>query len=377
MSIVTSEFLRELEKYCLTQMVPYLEEDDESEQFRAELYQGLADLGVAGLTTSEEFGGLQACVFDLCQVLETVAKYSVSYAVTLSVSTMVQSLIDDYGTPEQKKRFLAPLAAGSIGSFCLSESHSGSDAGAMKSTAKPQGSDYILNGSKMWITSAGVSSTYLIMARTGTKDDEKNGVSAFIVPADQDGLVIGKKEKKMGWRSSPTCEVLLQQCRVSQENRLGPEGQGLKQALAALDKGRITIGAIAVGLAESALSETMRYTQEREQFGQSIFSFQGNQFLLAELATELQAARLLVHQAARLYDEGRADRKLSSMAKLKATEVAMELTTQAVQLHGGVGYTKEYPVERFMRDAKVLQIVEGTNQIQKIVIAQQLKKEYS
>ena len=262
-----------------------------------------------------------------------------------------------------------------IGAFALSESHSGSDAAGLKTTAKKVEGGYILNGTKMWITSGGIAKTYIVMARTG--EEGAKGISAFIMRDGMEGFSYGKKEKKMGWKVSPTRELVFENCFVPEENLLREEGFGFKVAMAALDKGRITIGSIATGLAQRALDEAVKYSLERKQFNRAIFDFQGLQFMMADMATDVESSRLLVTEAAKLYDAGTPNQKLACMAKLKATDTAMKVTTDAVQIFGGVGYTTEYPVERFMRDAKVLQIVEGTNQIQKVVIARSLKKEYS
>ena len=369
------EMKGQLEKFRLTKIEPTLESDDHDERFRLDIYQELGALGFAGITLPEEFGGMDLSVADQCVALAELAKSSVSYAVTLSVSMMVQSIINSFGTTAQKEKYLPKLTSGAeIASFCLSESSAGSDAASLKTTAKKVAGGYLLNGAKMWITSAGLSSTYLVMARTGGAGSK--GVSAFIVESDFAGFSVGKKERKMGWKVSPTCEVLLKDCFVPEENLVGLEGEGFKVAMSGLDKGRITIGSIAVGVAQRALDESVKYSLSREQFGHAIFEFQGLQFMMADMATEVEAARLLVSRAAELFDAGKSDSKLASMAKLKATDVAMKVSTDAVQILGGVGYTSEYPVERLMRDAKVLQIVEGTNQVQRVVIARKLKSEY-
>lgn len=372
---ILKDVVEQVKKYCLEKIEPTAEADDESSTFRKELYTGLGELGVAGMTIPDEFGGADLGIVELCGVLEEIAKYSVSYSVTLSVSTMVQNIINAFGTSEQKKKFLPELTSGQeIGSFCLSESGSGSDAAALKTKARLNGDHYVLNGTKMWITSAGVAKYYLVMARTG--DESSKGISAFVVPADAPGLSFGKKERKMGWKVSPTREVILENCQVPKENILGQEGEGFKVALSGLDKGRITIASIANGLAQRALDEAVKYSLERKQFKQQIFDFQGIQFMLADMATELEASKALVEKASRQFDSQNYNPMLASMAKLKATDMAMKVTTDAVQILGGVGYTAEFPVERCMRDAKVLQIVEGTNQIQKVVIARALKKDF-
>lgn len=370
-----TELKNSLERFRLDHIEPHAEHDDAEENFRMDVFRGLGELGVCGMTVDENYGGLGLGYTDLCIALEEIAKSSVSYAVTVSVSLMVQGIIQKFGNEEQKKKYLPDLTSGQeIGAFCLSESSSGSDAKSLKTTAKKVEGGYILNGAKMWITSGGIAKTYVVMARTG--EEGAKGVSAFIVQDGAEGLSFGKKEKKMGWKVSPTREVLFQNCFVPEENLLLGEGQGFKVALGGLDAGRITIGSIAVGLSDRAVSESVKYSLERQQFDQPIFDFQGLQFMISDMACEMEASRLLVMKAAELLDAGKINSKLCSMAKLKATDVAMKVTTDAVQVHGGVGYTTEYPVERMMRDAKVLQIVEGTNQIQRLVIARHLKKEF-
>jgi len=378
MSELKNEIKTQLEKYCTHKMDPFIEEDEKALNFRNETYQGIGELGFCGITTSEEFGGAGLKYDDLCTVLSTIAEHSVSYAVTLSVSCMVQSILQEFGNLEQKKKYLPELASGKeIGSFALSESYSGSDAASLKATAKETDQGFILNGSKMWITSAGISKTYIVMARTGKEDSGSKGISAFIVTDGMEGFSIGKKEDKMGWKTSPTREIIFDNCLVPKENLLSEIGMGFKIALSALNRGRITIGSIGVGLSRKALEVATKYALTREQFSQPIFNFQGLQFMLSDMATEIEAADMLVQRACSDFDQGIVNIKLSAMAKMKATDVAMKVTTDAVQVLGGVGYTSEYPTERFMRDAKVLQIVEGTNQIQKLVIARELKKEYS
>lgn len=369
--------LREtVKKFALKNIQPFVEEDDENQHFRMDVYQALGELGLCGMMNSTEYGGAELNCYLFSSVLEELAKVSVSYAVTLSVSAMTQSIIEKFGTVEQKKQYLPNLISGKeIGAFALSESHAGSDPSNMKLTAKVQGDQYILNGNKMWITSGGIASTYVVFAKTNSNDPKKI-MSAFIVEQDTANFTFGKKEKKMGWKASPTRELIFNQCSITQKQLLAQEGDGHKIALSALNRGRVTIAAIALGLADSALEKAIRYTLERQQFGQSVYDFQGLQFMLAEDATEIEASRALVYRAASMFDDNTITPAMSSMAKLKATDVAMQVTTNAVQAHGGVGYTKEYDVERYMRDAKVLQIVEGTNQIQKVVIGRELKKMY-
>jgi alkylation response protein AidB-like acyl-CoA dehydrogenase len=374
------ELKNQLEKYRLQKIEPHMEHDDETETFRMDIFNELGSLGFTGMTLPEEFGGMGLTYEDFSIALCEIAKSSVSYAVTISVSSMVQAILNEFGNVDQKKKYLPALTSGTeIGAFCLSESGAGSDAAALITTAKKSNQNgidgYVLNGSKIWITSGGIAKTYIVMARTGAEGGK--GVSAFIVRDGTAGFSYGKKEKKMGWRISPTRELIFHNCFIPAENLLTNEGEGFKIAMAALEKGRFTIGAIAVGCAERALDESVRYALTRQQFKQAIFDFQGLQFMMADMATEIECSRLLVLQSARDYDNKTPNAKLACMAKLKATDTAMKVTTDAVQILGGVGYTREYPVERFMRDAKVLQIVEGTNQIQRVVIARNLKKEYT
>jgi len=370
------ELKNQLERFRTDKIEPTVEHDDRDENFKMEIFRELGQLGFCGMTLPEEYGGAGLKYQDFCIALSEIAKSSVSYAATISVSTMVQAIINEYGNEEQKKKYLPELTSGQeIGAFCLSESSSGSDAASLKTTAKKVDGGYVLNGSKMWITSGGIAKTYIVMARTG--EEGHKGISSFIVQDGMEGFSYGKKESKMGWRVSPTRELIFENCFVPEENLLCEEGIGFKIAMSALDKGRITIGSIAVGLSQRALDESIKYSLERKQFKQSIFDFQGLQFMMAEMATETEASRLMVEQAAMYYDLGTPNQKLASMAKLKSTDTAMRVSTDAVQILGGVGYTSEYPVERLMRDAKVLQILEGTNQIQKVVIARSLKKEYS
>ncbi len=375
MNDLQKELTTSLAKFCKDSIEPHMEADDHDGKFRMEIFKGLGDFGVAGVTLPTEFGGAGLSYLDYVYVLEEIAKTSVPYAVTISVSSMVQTIINEYGNKTQKEKYLPALTSGAeIGAFALSESHAGSDAGALKTTAKKVDGGYHLNGTKMWITSGGVAKTYIVMARTGGEGSK--GVSAFIVRDGMKGFSYGKAEKKMGWKTSSTRELVFDQCFVPTENLLLDEGKGFNVAMGGLDRGRVAIGAIGVGCSQRALDEAVRYALNRHQFKQAIFDFQGLQFMLSDMALETEASRLLVLKAAESIDAESTNSKLCSMAKLKATDTAMKVTTDAVQVLGGVGYTSEFPVERFMRDAKVLQIVEGTNQIQRMVIARHLKKEY-
>ncbi len=309
--------------------------------------------------------------------MEELSRVDASVGVTLSAHVSLASWpIWKFGTEEQKARFLRPLATGEkIGAYCLTEPGSGSDAAGMRTTALRDGDSYVLNGSKVFITNGDVGDIYIVFALTDPKAEKRHrGISAFIVEKGTPGFRMGKKESKLGIRSSTTYEVIFEDCRVPAENLLGREGEGFKIAMMTLDGGRNGIAAQAVGIAQGAFEAALAYAKERKQFGKPIAEQQAIQFMLADMATKIEAARLLTYQAAWLEDNGLPYGKASAMAKLFAGDVAMEVTIDAVQIFGGYGYTKEYPVERFMRDAKITQIYEGTNEIQRLVIANHLLK---
>lgn len=355
-----------------------LKEDDEVERFRPEYIQQLGEAGLCGIPTSEEFDGLGQGYFEYALALEEIAKVSPSYAVSVAVSGLPQVILQEFGTDKQKKEWITGLAQGQyIGGFALSEPDSGSDAGSLMTVAEYDSSSdtYRLNGRKFWITHGGYADIYIVMARTGGPGPK--GVSAFIVSKGTKGLSFGKKEEKMGLRASPTAEMILEDAVIPASNLIGVEGQGFTVAMRALDSGRITIAASALGIAQASLDESAEYACVRKQFNKAIIQFQGVGFMLADMAINIEQARLLVHKAALLKDAGKPFSQLAAMAKCSATDTAMKVTTDAVQVYGGYGYTREYNVERHMRDAKVMQIVEGTNQIQRLVIAKNLRKQYS
>ena len=353
-----------------------LKEDDEAERFRPEYLRALGEVGLCGIATAEEHGGLGLGYLEYAMVLEEIGAVSASYAVSVAVTGLPQIILSQHGSDAQKAEWLPGLASGELlGGFALSEPEAGSDAAALQTTAVRDGDEYVLNGTKFWITHGGYADVYIVMARTGGKG--ARGVSAFVLPGTIDGLTFGKKEEKMGMRASPTVELVLENVRLPASARVGGEGQGFSVAMQALDGGRITIGAISVGLARAALEVAGPYACQRTAFRKPIIDFQGVGFQLADMATRIEAARLLVHKAAMLKDAGRSYSTIASMAKCVATDAAMSVTTDAVQVLGGYGYTREYPVERYMRDAKVMQIVEGTNQVQRLIIARQLKRRWS
>jgi alkylation response protein AidB-like acyl-CoA dehydrogenase len=354
---------------------PTVKEDDEREHFRPEIFHQLGAAGLCGVPTAEAWGGLGLGYVEYVLVLEEIAKVAPSWAVCVAVNGLPQIILSTFGNDAQRQRLLPGLAAGELlGAFALSEPGSGSDAASLRTTAVRDGGDYVLNGTKFWITHGGYADVYVVMARTGGPGPK--GVSAFLVEKGTPGLGYGKKEEKMGLRASPTVELVLENCRVPVENRLGAEGEGFRVAMSALDSGRITIAATSIGLAQAALDCAAAYACQRRQFDTAIIDFQGVGFMLADMAARVESARLLVHKAAWLRDHQQPYAHIAAMAKCVATDAAMAVSTDAVQVLGGYGYTREYPVERLMRDAKVMQIVEGTNQVQRVVIARHLKRSY-
>ncbi|MBO8167733.1 MAG: acyl-CoA dehydrogenase [Thermoanaerobacteraceae bacterium] len=370
------EMLRDMVRnFAENEVAPGAAERDEKEQFDRSLFNAMAELGLTGIPFPEEYGGAGSDYISYAIAVEELSRVCASTGVTLSAHVSLCSWpIYAYGTEEQKKKYLTPLAKGEkIGAFGLTEPSAGSDASNTKTTAVLDGDEWVLNGSKIFITNGGEAEIYVVTAVTD-KSKGHRGISAFIVEKGTPGFSFGKKEEKMGIRASTTMELVFEDCRIPKENLLGELGQGFKIALSTLDGGRIGIGAQAVGIAQGALDQALKYSKERVQFGQPISSFQGIQFMLADMATKIEAARLLVYRAAYLESIGERFSKEAAMAKLFASETAMEVTIKAVQILGGYGYTREYPVERMMRDAKITEIYEGTSEVQRIVIASNLLK---
>ncbi len=366
-----TEMLAVVHRFAQNEIVPNAERWDEESCFPREILRPMAELGIAGLLVPEEFGGMQMSRLTGALLYEEVGKADMSTAVWLAVHNMVAGLIFKFGNADQRQRWLPGMVSGDLlGAFSLSEAHAGSDASNIRATARRDGDDYLLNGSKFWVTSAGVADLYAVMLRTG--EEGGHGITTFIVEKDTPGFRIGKRERKMGLHSSPTGELIFENCRVPADSRLGQEGEGLKIALSSLDGGRVNIGAISIGVAQAALEVSTTYASEREAFGAPIGSFEGIQFLLADMAMKIESARLLVYEAAYKMDEGEPASLYAAMAKCLATDSAMQVTTDAVQVLGGAGYVRDWPVERYMRDVKVSQIFEGTNQIQRLVIARAL-----
>jgi alkylation response protein AidB-like acyl-CoA dehydrogenase len=350
------------------EIAPKAAEEEDAGRFPREVFTLLSESGLLGLPYDSEYGGGDQPYEVYLQVLEELAAARLTVGLGVSVHTLASYALAAYGTKQQQVEHLpAMLGGGLLGAYCLSEPASGSDAASLRTKAVREGEDWVINGTKAWITHGGIADFYTVMARTGAEGS--HGITAFLVPGDAEGLSGGVPEKKMGMKGSPTAQVHLDDVRVPDERRLGEEGQGFAIALSALDSGRLGIAACAIGLAQAALDEAVGYATGRRQFGHPISDFQGLRFMIADMATQIEAGRALYLAAARLRDAGRPFAKQAAMAKLHCTDTAMKVTTDAVQILGGYGYTADFPVERYMREAKVLQIVEGTNQIQRMVIA--------
>lgn len=370
------ELLKQMyREFSEKEVAPIAHEIDEEEKFPYETLEKMAECGMLGIPFPKDYGGEGGDVIGYIMAVEELSKACATTGVILSAHTSLGATpIYEFGTEHQKQKYLVPLAKGEkIGAFGLTEPNAGTDASAQQTTAVEDGDYYILNGSKIFITNAGVADTYIIMAMTD-KSKGTRGISAFIVERDTEGFSIGKKEKKLGIRGSSTCELIFENCKIPKENLLGKVGQGFKVAMKTLDGGRIGIAAQALGIAQGALDKTVSYVKERKQFGRSLANFQNTQFILADMKTKIEAARHLVYSAARKKNEGKPYSVEAAMAKLYASEVAMEVTVKSVQLHGGYGYTREYDVERMLRDAKITEIYEGTSEVQKMVISADLLK---
>jgi alkylation response protein AidB-like acyl-CoA dehydrogenase len=353
------------------EIAPKAAEEEDAGRFPREVFTLLSSSGLLGLPYDAEYGGGDQPYEVYLQVLEELAAARLTVGLGVSVHTLASYALAAYGSKQQQVEHLpAMLGGGLLGAYCLSEPSSGSDAASLRTKAVRDGDDWVITGTKAWITHGGVADFYTVMARTG--EEGPRGITAFLVPGDADGLSAAPPEKKMGMKGSPTAQVHFDGVRVGDDRRIGDQGQGFAIALAALDSGRLGIAACAIGLAQAALDEAVTYATERRQFGRPIADFQGLRFMLADMATQIEAGRSLYLAAARLRDAGRPFAKQAAMAKLHCTDTAMKVTTDAVQILGGYGYTADFPAERYMREAKVLQIVEGTNQIQRMVIARHL-----
>ena len=370
------KLLRKLfHEFSVKEVKPLASELDEMERFPEETVEKMKQLKMFGINVSKDFNGSGADYLSYILAVIELSKNCATTGVVLSAhNSLCVDPIQRFGTPEQKQKYLPKLASGEyLGAFALTEPDAGTDAGSQKTTAIDKGDYYEITGSKIFITNAGYADVYIIFALTEPALKTK-GISAFIIEKDMPGFTIGKKEKKMGIRGSATSELHFDKVKVPKENMLGKPNKGFGVALSTLDGGRIGIAAQAVGIALGAIEETIKYVKERKQFGRSLSQFQNTQFVLADLQTEAEAALLLVYRAALLKQEGKPYSKESAMAKLYAAEAAMNITTKCVQLFGGYGYTREYPIERMMRDAKITEIYEGTSEVQRMVIASQLLK---
>ncbi|MDG5806867.1 acyl-CoA dehydrogenase family protein [Streptomyces ossamyceticus] len=353
------------------EIAPYAADEEDAGSFPRELFGLLSESGLLGLPYDSEYGGGDQPYEVYLQVLEELAAARLTVGLGVSVHSLACHALATYGTKEQQVEHLpAMLGGGLLGAYCLSEPSSGSDAASLRTKAVRDGDDWVITGTKAWITHGGIADFYTVMARTG--GEGSRGITAFLVPGDAEGLSGAAPEKKMGMKGSPTAQVHFDGVRVPDSRRLGEEGQGFAIALSALDSGRLGIAACAIGVAQAALDEAVAYATSRRQFGRPIADFQGLRFMLADMATRIEAGRSLYLSAARLRDAGRPFSKQAAMAKLLCTDSAMQVTMDAVQILGGYGYTADFPAERYMREAKVLQIVEGTNQIQRMVIARHL-----
>lgn len=361
--------------FAQAEIEPRAHEIDETGEFPHDIFEQMGELGLMGLPFPEKYGGAGADTVTYALAVEEISAASGSVGLAYAAHVSLGSTpIYMFGTEEQKQKYLVPLAAGDgLSSFGLTEPHSGSDAAALKTTAERDGDEWLLNGQKMWITSGGVARTIVVAAKTDP-DAGTRGISNFIVPTDTPGFVVGKDEPKMGLRGSVTNQLFFEDCRVPAENLLGKPGEGFRQFMVTLDGGRISIGAMALGLGRAAYEKAVDYAQEREAFGKNIGGFQAIQWKLADMATELQAARLLIYKAAKKKDEGKDFTQDAAMAKLFASEATDRACWEAIQIHGGMGYSREVPVERYYRDNRLTLIGEGTSEIMRLVIAREILK---
>ena len=365
------ELVKQMVKnFALNEVKPIAAEVDETEKFPIDNVKKMGELGMMGIPFPKEYGGAGGDVLSYILTVEELSKVCATTGVIVSAHTSLSAgAINDFGTEEQKQKYLVPLAKGEkIGAFGLTEPGAGTDAAGQQTTAVLEGDHYVLNGSKIFITNGGVADIFVIFAMTDKKQGTR-GISAFIVEKSFPGFSIGKVEEKLGIRGSSTTELIFENCIVPKENLLGKEGKGFGMAMKTLDGGRIGIAAQALGISEGAYEEAIKYMKERKQFGRNLGAFQGLQWMIAEMDTKIEAARHLVYKAAWLKQNKLPYTVDAARAKLFAAEVAMEVTTKAVQIHGGYGYTKDYPVERMMRDAKITEIYEGTSEVQKMVIS--------
>jgi len=361
--------------FATSELTPFSAQWDEKKFLDRNVFSKAAELGFMGIYTSEDYGGTALSRLDCALVFEQLAAGDVSHTAMITIHNMAAWMIDRYSTDEIRKKYVPGLTSGDlIASYCLTEPGSGSDAASLSTKAEKVGNEYILNGTKTFISGAGWSDIYLVMARTS--DQGAKGVSTFIVEKDAPGLSFGATEKKMGWNAQPTAQVIMEDCKVSEKNRVGAEGEGFKFAMSGLDGGRINIGACSLGGAQKALNASIKYTSERKQFGKFISDFQNTEFMLADMATELEASRMMIYRGADMIDKGIANASAAcAMAKRYSTDMCSKIADNALQLHGGYGYLSEYEIEQIVRDLRVHQILEGTNQIMRVIISRSLLRQ--
>ncbi|MBA4307314.1 MAG: acyl-CoA dehydrogenase [Sphingopyxis sp.] len=362
-------------KFTADAITPFAAEWDEKSHYPVDVWKAAGQLGFGAIYVSEESGGTGLGRLEAALIMEAMAYGCPSTSAFISIHNMAAWMIDCFGSSELKARFLPDLIGmDKIASYCLTEPGSGSDAAALKTTARLDGDHYVLNGTKQFISGAGYNDVYVVMVRTG--DNGAKGISCLVVEKDTPGLSFGAPEKKLGWNSSPTAQVIFEDCRVPVTNRVGAEGDGFRFAMMGLDGGRLNIGACSLGGAQRCLDEAIRYTKERQQFGQPVADFQNTQFMLADMATDLEAARALLYMAAAKVSANAPDKsRFSAMAKRLATDSGSEIVNKALQLFGGYGYLRDYPIERFWRDLRVHSILEGTNQVMRMIIGRDLLRQ--
>jgi alkylation response protein AidB-like acyl-CoA dehydrogenase len=364
---------RAVREFAEAEIRPHVMEWDEAQHFPREMFFKMGELGLSGVIFPEEYGGAGMGYVEYVTVIEEISRVDGSIGLSVAAhNSLCTNHIFQYGTEEQKKRYVAPLAAGQkLGAWALTEPGSGSDASGMKTTAIKHDGGWLINGSKNF-TTHGISADICVVMAFTKREMRSRGISAFIVERGTNGFLAGKKENKLGVRASETASITFEDCWIPEENLLGEPGRGFVNAMQILDGGRISIAALALGIAQGAFESALKYSQERKQFGQPIFDFEAIQFKLADMATQIDAARLLTMRAARMKDQKRPTTKESAMAKLFASEIAVKVSEEAIQIHGGYGYTKDYPVEKYWRDSKLCTIGEGTSEVQRLVIARQL-----
>ena len=363
---------RTVKEFAEKEIIPISKKMEEEKRIPQELLRKMGEMGLMGMTIPEEWGGAGADMVSYCLALEEISRASASLGVVMAVNNLVCYPILEFGTEKQKREYLIPLARGKyIGAYALTEPNAGSDAKSIETTARLEGGEWVLNGSKLFITNGGIAQVFVVFAKTD-KEKGARGISAFIVERGTEGFRIGREEEKLGLRASSTVELIFEDCRIPEENLLGKLNEGFINAMKVLTEGRIAISALAIGIARAAYEASLEYSKQRKQFGRPISEFQAIRWILADMAMKIEASKLLTYRAAWLKDQGKDPVLEASMAKLFSSEAAMWITTKAIQIHGGYGYTQEYPVERYFREAKVTEIYEGTSEVQRMIISREI-----